>query len=432
MNAKHTPNNLSVQLQDWALNLFEGPERTIAIYGGRGGGKTIPICINIALFCFKYPGARVVILREFKKSGEDGALLEVFKQASLIAPNKVKRMRAPIGVSFSNGSEVVVLGSERNIDNLRDSLNHADIVFLEESQTLSKDAYDTFRPSVRGRAIHGGPKKIIYSFNPRYKSDVVSQMFIENPSSRSKIVRVNYGDYPELMDEGIDEEIAADIERGNPNFNHIWRGDYVREVGSVFNMSQLQHMTRDEFLKEPGELVWCRAWDFAATEGGGDWTVGVRMLRKGGKFFIDDIQRVQRDPGGVRNKFREMLHVDTGEPEMKNPLYFMEEEGGSSGKIAAGAYTEICSEFGVPGYAVKSTGKKVDRATPFAAAVNNRHVYADKRASWHEDFVLEGVAFSANPKDYKHDDQIDACSLGYNELVKYQPLPADMRPIGLA
>lgn len=401
-----------IQLQDWAVNLFDTPYRTTAIYGGRGGGKTVPVCFNIALKCLTVPNTQAIILREFKKTGEDGALKEVYKQAYNIAPNKVKYTRAPAGIAFTNGSTVIVLGSERNIDNLRDALNHADIVFLEESHTLSESAYNTFRPSIRAEGA-----KIIYAFNPRYKTDVVSQLFIENPSKRTRVIRVNYLDYPEFRNAGLDEEMAEDLERGNPNFSHVWYGEYVTEVGAVFDMTKLNDCTRAEFLNLPGKLQVGRGWDFAATEGGGDWTVGTRILRKDDKYFIDDIHRVQRDPGGVQRKFRECLHIDCGEPDMPNIDYFIEQEAGSGGKIAAEGFVDIAREFGVSCYAVRSTGKKVDRAVPFAAAMNSGKVYADKNNPWHEDFVMECVAFSAKEKDYKHDDQVDAASLCYNELA---------------
>ena len=186
----------SIRLQDYAVGLLDRPERTIAIYGGRGGGKTIPVATVIALRCLQVPNTEAVIVREFKKAGEDGALKAVFNAARAVRPKRVRMTKVPSAVLFDNGSAVTVLGSERNVDNLRDNLNTADITWFEESHTLSKEANDTARPSIRAPGA-----KLIYTFNPHRKDDEVSQRFIENPIDDAYILKVNYGDYPDFSNE---------------------------------------------------------------------------------------------------------------------------------------------------------------------------------------------------------------------------------------
>ncbi len=47
----------------------------------------------------------------------------------------------------------------------------------------------------------------------------------------------------------------------------------------------------------PADARRVRYWDGAATAGGGDWTVGVRMSRKDGLYYVEDVVRGQWGSG---------------------------------------------------------------------------------------------------------------------------------------
>ena len=94
-----------------------------------------------------------------------------------------------------------------------------------------------------------------------------------------------------------------------------------------------------------------------------------------------------------------------------NCRVLIEQEPGASGKALVNFYqTEELPSFRVKGIpAVKS---KVERAHPFLAAAEAGNVWMLER-NWNAEFMEEFVQFP----DAKHDDQVDTCGMGYNELL---------------
>jgi len=149
-----------------------------------------------------------------------------------------------------------------------------------------------------------------------------------------------------------------------------------------------------------------RAWDLAGTEGGGDWTVGVRMaLLDDESVLVEDVQRFQRSPQQTRAAVAQTAAIDG--PEV--PI-LMEQEPGQSGKDQIDSYRRTV----VPGYrltAVRATTNKTLRADPFAAAVEAGRV-AVYRADWTLTFLAEMEAFPHGA----HDDQVDASAVAFGAL----------------
>ena len=93
----------------------------------------------------------------------------------------------------------------------------------------------------------------------------------------------------------------------------------------------------------------------------------------------------------------------------------MEEEGGSSGKIAADYYArEILQGFMFR--SERPTGSKEVRAGPFSTAAENGNVFL-VRGDWINEFLDEAEAFPEG----EHDDQVDACSGAINILNSSAP-----------
>jgi len=90
----------------------------------------------------------------------------------------------------------------------------------------------------------------------------------------------------------------------------------------------------------------------------------------------------------------------------------MEQEPGSSGKALIDQY----SRYVLPGYdflGIRSTGDKVTRARPFAAAVANGNVRI-VRSPWMSDWLDE---FSSFPEAANHDDQVDSAVGAFSFLA---------------
>jgi len=163
----------------------------------------------------------------------------------------------------------------------------------------------------------------------------------------------------------------------------------------------------------PYNVRMVRYWDLAATElkpGGNsdpDWTVGVLLGRApDGSMYVLDVQRLRGTPQQV-----EALIKRTAEQDGTRIPIYMEEEGGSSGKVATDHYTRQVLH-GYQFRAIRSTGSKVTRAQPVSSFAERANIQL-VRAAWNNDLVNELVAFP-NPK--VHDDQVDALSGAFAQL----------------
>lgn len=149
-----------------------------------------------------------------------------------------------------------------------------------------------------------------------------------------------------------------------------------------------------------------RGWDLAATEGAGDWTAGAKIGRqKNGRFIIIDMKREQLSSAGV-----ERLLLNTASQDGYLTPVSLPQDPGQAGKAQASYYVQQLA-----GYTAKATtesGDKAQRASPLAAQAEAGNVDVLEGA-WNEAFFDEVTVFPNG----KHDDQVDAASRTFNELV---------------
>lgn len=169
---------------------------------------------------------------------------------------------------------------------------------------------------------------------------------------------------------------------------------------------------------EVGQRVRC--WDKAATEGGGDWTVGVLMSRTAeGLFIVEDVRRVQESSGAVKT-----LILQTAALDGQAVQIVMEQEPGSSGKDVIADYRRALAGYTFKG--VPATGDKALRADPFASQAEGGNVRL-VRGPWNGAFIDELCAFDKG----EHDDQVDAASGAFVQLAstsRYAYLLEDDEP----
>lgn len=151
-----------------------------------------------------------------------------------------------------------------------------------------------------------------------------------------------------------------------------------------------------------------RAWDFAATQGGGDWTVGVKMsLGSDGVFYVEDVVRDQLSPGEVERLLKSVTSQDqTGGPTSVR----MPQDPGAAGKTDAASKIKLLA--GYDARAKPVSGDKEQRARPAAAQAEAGNVKL-LRGKWNEAFMEELCTFPAG----SHDDQVDAFADALNELA---------------
>lgn len=150
-----------------------------------------------------------------------------------------------------------------------------------------------------------------------------------------------------------------------------------------------------------------RAWDFAATKDGGDYTTGVLMGEgNDGRYYILDVVRGQYSSLEVESVLKATASRDGYDVEIHLP-----QDPGAAGKAQAQRQVSLLS-----GYIAKSermTGDKVTRAAAFAAQVEAGNVLL-LRGSWNDEFINELGDFPLG----KHDDQVDAAADAFNDLAR--------------
>jgi predicted phage terminase large subunit-like protein len=178
------------------------------------------------------------------------------------------------------------------------------------------------------------------------------------------------------------------------------------EEGSLFKVTQLAVL---DAAPTGGKDV--RAWDLASTADGGDWTVGARLRRlPDGAFVIVDVTRLRGGPDAV-----EAAIVNTAKQDGRGVIVSLPQDPGQAGKTQALYLTRKLA-----GYQVKTspeTGDKITRAGPLAAQVNVGNVSLT-RASWNTALIDEMRDFPHGT----HDDQVDALSRAFGELITGHPI----------
>lgn len=156
---------------------------------------------------------------------------------------------------------------------------------------------------------------------------------------------------------------------------------------------------------EPAGVKWVRCWDFGATQGAGDWTVGVKLGQKDGRTTVADVVRLRGSPEEV-----ERALVATASRDGTGVTIGLPQDPGQAGKAQVQYLTRQLS-----GYTVRSSpesGDKALRAEPFASQVNVGNVSL-VRGAWNLAFMDELRVFPNG----QHDDQVDAASRAFFECA---------------
>ena len=131
------------------------------------------------------------------------------------------------------------------------------------------------------------------------------------------------------------------------------------------------------------------------------------MMFDQGIAYVLDVKRAR-----VRGEKVEALISQTAYEDGKMVAVRMEQEPGSSGKALVDQY----ARYVLPGYdfqGLRSTGDKLTRARPFAAAVANGNVRL-LRGAWLTAWLDELSSF---PEAADHDDQVDSAVGAFTHLT---------------
>lgn len=175
--------------------------------------------------------------------------------------------------------------------------------------------------------------------------------------------------------------------------------------GGMFKVDHFQIIDRMPPSVNIESIV--RYWDKAGTEGGGAYTVGVKLAKlKSKKWVVMDVKR-----GQWATEEREAIIRETAEADGPEVVIYLEQEPGSGGKESLESSIRNLAGFTV--YGDRPSGDKVYRADPWSVQVNNGNVYLLK-GDWNQKYIEEHRFFPYGT--YK--DQVDASSGAFAKLAR--------------
>lgn len=391
-----------------------GSQPREAFYGGAaGGGKSEALLMSAAQYV-EVPGYSSLILRKtLPDLNQSGALIprshEWWGRSSARWHEYKKTWTFPSGAVIRFG----YLENRSDLDNYMGS-EYQHIAFDEATQ-FALDLYRFLFSRLRRRLGMKVPLRVRSASNPgNVGHEWVKQRFIVEGEANGRVfVPAKLLDNPSL---DADEYVQSLNELDPVTRAQLLEGDWD-VLGSGGNFKRAWFDVIDVAPASVERVV--RYWDTASTaplagrESEGDWTVGTKMARVSGMYYIMDVVRFQGGPSDVERAILNTARADGADVEI-----YMEQEPGASGKIMIEHY-QFRVLHGYYFQGIRSTGPKPARAARFASMCDARNVKL-VRGNWISKWLDEHEAFPHGA----HDDQVDSSAGAFNQLT----LGGDIRP----
>ena len=383
-----------------------------ALFGGAAGGGKSSALLMAALQYVDIPGYSAILFRRtFADLSLPGALMDRFR--TWCANYEEIHWNANSYVAtFPSGARISFGYLNNTNDYLRYKGSEYQFIGMDEVTEIRESDYRYLFSRLRRPStgpLSSVPLRMRCASNPA--PNWVRQRFIVEGQEKGRIfVPSRLTDNPGIDAESYRQALSAldPIER-----RRLEEGDWwSTTLGTMFDRTSAVIIDIDEVPTFTSSARIVRFWDLAATEPNQstpdpDWTVGTLMLFDQGVAYVLDVKkkRVKAD------KVEQFVAQTAYEDGVVTPIR-MEQEPGSSGKALMDQY----ARYVVPGFdfgANRSTGDKITRARPFAAALANGNVRV-VRGAWLSDWLDELSAF---PESAPHDDQVDSATGAFNYLT---------------
>jgi predicted phage terminase large subunit-like protein len=172
----------------------------------------------------------------------------------------------------------------------------------------------------------------------------------------------------------------------------------------------------------PNMSVMRRVWDLAATEGGGDYTVGALVGKAAdGDYYVLDVQRDQLNALDVKS-----LVKAKGKSDGRHVPIRIEREKAGAGKTTVDFYRAELMGWNFD--EVRAEGDKVDRFKPYSILQQDRKIrlprdpVTGESPDWVQPFIDEHKMQMPDGRGPKNDDQIDTVAYAIIEMYDLGPV----------
>lgn len=383
-----------------------------ALFGGAAGGGKSSALLMAALQYVDIPNYSAILFRRtFADLALPGALMDRFK-SWMINYDDVHWNANSYVATFPSGARISFGYLNNTNDYLRYKGSEFQFIGMDEVTEIRENDYRYMFSRLRRPAagpLSQVPLRMRAASNPA--PNWVRQRFIVEGKSQNRIfVPSLLTDNPGIDAESYRQALSAldPVERNRLEFGDWWS----TSLGTLFDRTDFVLIDPSDVPQVTSSARAIRFWDLAATEPSSsnpdpDWTVGTLMLFDQGIAYVLDVRRIR-----ARGEKVEQLIAQTAYEDGHAVSIRMEQEPGSSGKALIDQY----ARYVVPGYdliGLRSSGDKVTRARPFAAAVANGNVRV-VRGTWLTDWLDEFASF---PEARVHDDQVDSAVGAFTYLA---------------
>lgn len=406
----------------------------------RGGAKSVTACLGVAWLWKKLARHFVLYVSETQAMADKhvGFISSLLEEAG--AERKLNMYGSSKGwrrsqLSTSDNFHVAGFGLDTGVRGIRSEQFRPDLIIIDDidnnkdTALIIQKKIDILTTSILPA---GSPDcGVLFIQNYIHSNSIISQILtnrLDILTNRDKVItepaiRDMVGEYQEQPNGARVYKILS----GTPT----WSGQSIKdcenqiaEWGLKSFLREAQHdvslgegyffdSSKFEIIAELPNvpLKFCRAWDFAATQDGGDYTVGVLLATDGVLFYVVDVIRVQYSSDKVKNLVLETAKLD--KETYGDVLIRIPQDPGSAGKTVSDQFTLMLKGYNVISKAV--TGSKAIRATGWSEKVSSGNTRLLK-ANWNFDYIEEHRQFRED-LGHTHDDQIDASSDSCTELI---------------
>jgi len=383
-----------------------------ALFGGAAGGGKSSALLMAALQFVDTPGYSAILFRRtYADLALPGAIMDRF-QSWVAQYDDIRWNANNYTAMFPSGARISFGYLNNSQDYLRYKGAEFQFIGMDEVTEIRENDYRYLFSRLRRPAsgpLAKVPLRMRAASNPA--PNWVRQRFIVEGHSTGRIfVPSKLTDNPGIDAESYRQSLQAldPVER-----RRLEEGDWwSTTLGSLFERESFIIIDGHEVPQISSSARIVRFWDLAATEPSQsnpdpDWTVGTLMLFDQGIAYILDVKKIRAKGDKVEQLIAQTAYEDGPAVSIR-----MEQEPGSSGKALCDQY----ARYVVPGYdfsGIRSTGDKLTRARPFAAAVANGNVRV-VRGHWLTEWMDEFASF---PEAANHDDQVDSAVSAFTFLA---------------
>jgi predicted phage terminase large subunit-like protein len=383
-----------------------------ALFGGAAGGGKSSALLMSALQYVDVPGYSAILFRRtYADLSLPGALMDRFREW-MKNYDEVTWNNNSYTATFPSGARISFGYLNNTNDYLRYKGSEFQFIGMDEVTEIRESDYRYLFSRLRRPAsgeLAKVPLRMRCASNPA--PNWVRQRFIVEGKETGRIfVPSLLTDNPGIDADSYRQALSAldPVER-----RRLEEGDWwSTTLGTMFDRTSFVLIDPVEVPQVSTSARAVRFWDLAATEPSPsypdpDWTVGTLMLFDQCIAYVLDVRKMR----GKGDKVEQFI-AQTAAEDGHAVTIRMEQEPGSSGKALVDQY----ARYVVPGYdfqGIRSTGDKLTRARPFAAAVANGNVRV-VRGTWLTDWLDE---FSSFPEACNHDDQVDSAVGAFTHLA---------------